>query len=151
MKSKDLHAWTRVKLQECYHDVKQEDAQRKSIVQQMLQKSARVRLPAQTEGPEQRSWQRGPQRGEGVSGRSPADLCVRLSRVRPLGGDNLVHVLVEDLQEQSRLKMDASRRFIKVGSRRLGEVLGGAPRGRTQVEQRRFPISSGGRTDTSKR
>ena len=37
--SKGLNAWTRVKIHECHHEVRQEDDQRKSVVQQILQKS----------------------------------------------------------------------------------------------------------------
>ena len=33
------NAWTRVKIDECHHEVRQEDDQRESIVQQILQKS----------------------------------------------------------------------------------------------------------------
>ena len=32
LKSKDLNAWTRVKIQECYCEVRQEENKRKSIV-----------------------------------------------------------------------------------------------------------------------
>ena len=39
LRSEDLNAWTRVKIQECYHEVKREDDQRKSTGQQILQKS----------------------------------------------------------------------------------------------------------------
>ena len=39
LKSNDLNAWTRVKIQECFHEVRLEDDQRKSMVQQILQKS----------------------------------------------------------------------------------------------------------------
>ena len=35
-----LDAWTRVKIQECYHEVRQEGDQRRSIVQQVMQKSS---------------------------------------------------------------------------------------------------------------
>ena len=43
VKSKDFHAWTSVKVQECNHEVRQQDDQRKSMVQQILQKSADFR------------------------------------------------------------------------------------------------------------
>ena len=33
LKIKDLNVWTRVKIQECDHEVRQEDDQRRSIVQ----------------------------------------------------------------------------------------------------------------------
>ena len=52
------------------------------------------------------------------------------------GGDSPVQVLVEAVQELSRLKMmDEFGRFITRGgeNRRPGEVLGGAPRGRVQL------------------
>ena len=42
LKSRDLNAWTREKIQECHRDVRQEDDQQQSIVQQILQKSSDV-------------------------------------------------------------------------------------------------------------
>ena len=42
LKGKDLNSWTRVKLQECYHEVRQEDDQRKSGVQQIRCRRART-------------------------------------------------------------------------------------------------------------
>ena len=39
VKSGKLNAWTSAKLRECYSEVEQEDEERKSIVQQILQKN----------------------------------------------------------------------------------------------------------------
>ena len=36
---KSDNAWTRVKIQECHNEVKQEDDERKSVVQHILQRS----------------------------------------------------------------------------------------------------------------
>ena len=50
LKSDKLNAWTRVQIQECYHEVRQDDDERRSIVQQILHKSqnilGRVVVPA---------------------------------------------------------------------------------------------------------
>ena len=41
-KSSEFNSWTRAKLQECYHEVRQDDDQRKSIVQQIMWKSTNI-------------------------------------------------------------------------------------------------------------
>ena len=41
-KGSEFNSWTRAKLQECYHEVRQDDDQRKSIVQQIMWKSTNI-------------------------------------------------------------------------------------------------------------
>ena len=41
-KSSEFNSWTRAKLQECYHEVRQDDDQRKTIAQQIMWKSTNI-------------------------------------------------------------------------------------------------------------
>ena len=54
MKSDRPNAWTSAKLRECHNEVEQEDEERKSIVQQILQKSTdflgRILVPVEGRG-----------------------------------------------------------------------------------------------------
>ena len=108
-----------------------------------------MRWPVRLEEPEQSldfSRQHGPPRDEGVWGPCSTTNALKLPANQLRGGDSLVQVVVEGLQERSRLKMtEELRRFImvdnhgvKVGDleKTFGSTLGGGALTRTFQKQR---------------
>ena len=127
-----------------------------------------VRRPVQLEGHEQSLGCTGwcaSQRGEGVSSARPPDaredlVCaLKLLANQQTGGDSLVDMIFEGLQEQNRLNItNAPTSFIEVGQprtgedRRPGQELGGNQGGQAQVQQGDLPacghLGRGERVDT---
>ena len=118
LKSEGLNAWSRVQVQECFHEAGGRSPEERGATDF----AAEHGLPEADHRVSRRAG-----RGHAPANGACANLVCALKHLanQELGENSLVQVLVEGLQEQSRINIIGA-----VNNRRLGEELGGAPCGR---------------------